>query len=128
MITIKRISENEHGTFGVLIKDNIPLCVTLEDMWKDNKRNISCIPAGMYHVVKHFGRKYKDVWRIENVPNRYGILIHSGNTEEDTTGCVLVGKHYGFLGGKYAILDSMETINALRNELPDEFWLKIVDV
>lgn len=125
MIILKRIAENDDGTFGVLVKDDIPLCVTLEDKWEHNKRNISCIPEGEYMVEKYSGTKFKDVWMVLNVPNRSAILIHSGNLDTDVSGCIAVGTNYGTLGKKSAILRSKEALNKLRNELPDIFKLTI---
>lgn len=79
-------------TVGVLYDDEDYICLwTVEREWKDNKKRVSCIPAGDYKVVKHFGEKYKDVWRLEEVPNRDGILIHCGNVVDDTVGCILIG-------------------------------------
>ncbi len=47
-LTLKRVSVTEHGVFGVILINNIPLVLTLELPWRDNQRNISCIPAGSY--------------------------------------------------------------------------------
>ena len=47
--------------------------------------------------------------RLENVPGFTGVLIHSGNTAEDTEGCILVGKNR--VKGK--VLDSRETFQKL---------------
>jgi hypothetical protein len=51
-----------------------------------------CIPAGTYRVRMQYSMKFgKSMPRIENVPYRSGILIHAGNTPDDTKGCILVG-------------------------------------
>lgn len=125
MYKIIRFVDTKEGVFGALLYNNKPVCVTLEDSWLNNKNNISCIPEGAYQVVKHFGQKYKDVWRLENVKGRSGILIHWGNTDFDTEGCILVGEKFGTLYGKPAILHSMAAIRALRKVLPDQFLLNI---
>lgn len=125
MIELKRISYSDRGTFGVLLKDKIPLCLTLEDPWKDNKKNVSCIPEGKYKCVPHNGTKYKNVWRIKNVIGRSAILIHAGNTENDTEGCILVGQSFGRLGDKVAVLNSQNTLAQLRGVLPDHFEIVI---
>jgi len=128
MIELKRISDNKDGTFGILIKNSVPLCVTLEDKWKNNKRNVSCIPTGEYVVEKYSGTKYKNVWKILNVPNRSNILIHWGNTHKNTEGCILCASRYGNLGKMYAILNSKRVFKMLRRELPDRFKLTIRSV
>ena len=46
MLKLVRVTTGMDGTFGVLIKDGVPLCVTLELPWRDNERSISCIPEG----------------------------------------------------------------------------------
>jgi hypothetical protein len=120
-----RLYSTGFGTFGVLLNNKIPLCVTLEDPWLDNKKTKSCIPAGEYKVVPHSGMRYKRVWRLEDVPGRDAILIHSGNTIEDTQGCILVGREFGLLEGTPAILGSAYILRTLQNTLPESFNLKI---
>ena len=124
-VTLKRAAESIEGTFGIMSVAGIPMCVTCEDPWIDNKTNISCIPEGVYKCVPHNGAKYKDVWRLEYVPGRSAILIHAGNTEDDTHGCILVGLTLGELNGKPAILNSRKALDFLRAILPDEFMLEV---
>lgn len=125
IVTLKRAAESLEGTFGMLSVAGIPLCVTCEDPWIDNKRNVSCIPEGRYTCVPHNGTKYKDVWALEYVPGRSHILIHAGNTEDDTHGCILVGLQIGELNGKPAVLQSRKALNYLREILPEKFTLEV---
>lgn len=124
--TLRRVSSNEEGTFGVLVApDGKPLCLTLEDPWNNNEQNVSCIPAGEYRCVPHNGTKYKNVWLLENVPNRSAILIHQGNNRDHTQGCILVGRQFGIIDGKVSVLSSNQTLAQLRGILPKRFALKI---
>lgn len=125
-VSICRILENDYGTFGVLIYDNKMICLTLEDKWVDNTVNISCIPEGTYQckIVEspHFGHVYE----VMDVPDRTHILIHKGNTHEDTQGCILPGSRYGELIGVPGILESGVAFNAfmsLLNDVPFELTI-----
>lgn len=122
---IHRVLTGPDGTFGVFVFNGKPVCTTCENPWRDNRRNLSCIPDGKYRVTKYSGTKYKDVWRINNVPNRSAILIHWGNTEIDSNGCVLMGNGYGNFNGLPGVINSKNTINMLRNMLPREFDLVV---
>ena len=125
---LRRISSNlQSGTFGVLVVNNEPLCVTLEESWLDNIPQESCIPAGSYECRRYSGTKYKNVWEVKNVPNRSAILIHWGNTEKNTAGCILVGKYYAQFGEQRGVAESKATFEMLRKELPDKFTLYIED-
>lgn len=125
-ITIKRTCNTyKSGCFGVLHIGNEPICVTLEESWLNNISNESCIPEGSYKVVKHNGHKYKDVWRIVGVNERSAILIHWGNTELDTAGCILVGKYFANFGERRGVANSRATLAMLKDMLPDEFMLTI---
>lgn len=127
-IYLHRFKQDAAGTFGLLVLDNKPLCVTCEDPWNDNQNNISCVPEGTYQCVAHNGAKYKNVWRLENVPGREAVLIHNGNTISNTEGCILVGEKLGYLAGRQAILNSVVTLNKLREILPSNFTLTITNL
>jgi hypothetical protein len=119
-VKLCRILDNEYGTFGVLIYENNPICLTLEDKWVDNETNISCIPQDEY-VCKivdspHFGHVYE----VKDVPDRTHILIHKGNTHEDTRGCILPGSKFGELNGVLGVLDSTAAFNKFMDLMDDE--------
>lgn len=64
---------------------------TLEQEWRDNTTGNSCIPEGDYVLRHHSGPQQRHAWQLMDVPGRTWILIHPGNTEVDTEGCILVG-------------------------------------
>jgi len=95
IIILKRISHTEGATFGNLIYNMIPFCVTLELPWRDNQRNISCVPEGIYTANRRFSPKRKrDVYELVGVPGRDLIQIHIGNKPSDIRGCILVGEKF----------------------------------
>lgn len=122
-IVLKRVAQTKKGTFGILLADGVPLCVTLEDPWKDNARNVSCIPEGEYKLKPHNGSKFKNVWILQDVPDRSAILIHAGNTIKDTSGCILVGRSFSANG----IRSSKDALNHIRGVLPSNFSINIVN-
>ena len=93
---LKRIDNQTHLIYGALFWDGAPLCMTLEEPWRNNQRKTrtqkeSCIPEGTYTCRRYHSEKYPDTWQICGVPGRTKILIHTGNTTADTEGCVLLG-------------------------------------
>lgn len=53
----------------------------------------TAIPAGRYEIKDTYSPKYgKNVLELQNVPGFQGIRIHSGNTAEDTEGCIILGE------------------------------------
>lgn len=87
-----RYFQNNHVTLGVLIIDNKHSPIyTLEPPWRDNERDISCIPQGKYRLAPYNSAKYPDVWEVKDVPGRTAILFHIGNYLKDTRGCILPG-------------------------------------
>lgn len=88
-----RDDQNDRRTFGAFVtEEGLRLCDTLELPWRDNQREVSCIPLGDYQLVYAFSPKHhRDLWHIQPVPDRDNTEIHIGNTTADTLGCVLVG-------------------------------------
>lgn len=128
IVRITRYAETRDGTFGVMTIDNKPFCLTLEPNDRYNGRN-SCIPTGMYLARRFYGQKYPDTWEIVDVPNRDSILIHWGNLEDHSLGCILVGQRLGVLENKQAILSSKVTFNAFMEatEGVDELRITITE-
>ena len=92
-ILVHRFEFGDNYTIGKLFVDGIFYCYTLEDKVRDIKiPNETAIPCGTYQVIIDFSNRFqKDMPHILNVPNYEGIRIHSGNTDKDTDGCILVG-------------------------------------
>lgn len=52
----------------------------------------TAIPAGKYEIKDTLSPKYSRMMlTLENVPGFQGIRIHSGNTADDTEGCLILG-------------------------------------
>lgn len=105
------------------------MCGTLELGWKENKRNISCIPLGEYTVTKRISSKYGEHFHILDVEDRSYILIHAGNFYSDIRGCILVGEDFKDLNkdGLLDITNSRQTMKQLLKVLPETFDLTIID-
>lgn len=116
-LRLVRVAEHKDATLGVLCLDGHPMFVTLEDKWRDNERNVSCIPKGSYIVALHKSPKFGKCYQVVNVPNRSDILIHAGNTHVDTQGCILLGMMYGSMGTANAILSSRTAVTAFMHEM-----------
>ncbi len=99
-LRVVRITRTEQLPDGVFGSMELPLpwpkLCTCEDDWVDNRKGISCIPAGTYTLHRSVYLKHGiEVFEVTGVPGRTRILIHPGNTEEDTEGCILVGRRRG---------------------------------
>ncbi len=101
-----RINYTLNGTFGVMLDGEYPMCLTLENPWKDNEPAVSCIPTGEYEVMPVNSPKFGATWEVVDVAGRTHILFHKGNTHLDTHGCILLGERFGHLSGIPAILNS----------------------
>lgn len=106
MLRLVRVTEHDGATFGVMMVGDKPEFVTLEESWRDNERMISCIPQGRYKIKLHRSPKFGLCYKVMGVPERSEILIHVGNTNADTTGCILLGQRYGNIGDRMGILGS----------------------
>ena len=132
-VNIFRLKRSDQGTEGLLVSGDYN-CRTLELPWRNNQRQISCIPPGEYEVDIRLSNKYGRVYWVRRVPDRTYILIHSGNFAGDKSlefkshvmGCILLGKRSGYLGGQIAVLNSRITVRSFMEHMNyQSFKLKI---
>lgn len=129
---LTRIYDSSNGpTFGSLVitndGPNAFACYTLELPWLNDQPDISCIPEGIYPMIRHSSAAHPNVWKVNNVPGRTEILIHNGNVESDSLGCIIVGYKTdpsGQVLGKPAVLESDAALSALMQftELWPDGW------
>lgn len=100
-IELRRRPSSFASTIGELSVDGIFTAFSLEDVvreipgkpvssWKIDDR--TAIPVGRYRVIITFSARFQqDMPLLLDVPGFSGVRIHSGNTSDDTSGCILVG-------------------------------------
>ena len=104
-LQVIRTQLGRDATNGLLFIDGLFECYTLEDQYQAVKvMHETCIPEGTYDIkfrtVGGFHEKYKKRYgadhygmlHLQDVPNFTYILIHAGNTDEHTSGCLIVGE------------------------------------
>jgi len=104
-LTVVRTQFGTDATNGLLFIDGVFECYTLEDQYQAVKvMHETCIPEGTYDIKfrkeggfhAKYDKKYKNahhgMLHLQDVPNFTYILIHSGNTDEHTSGCILTGE------------------------------------
>jgi len=93
-IYIKRLHKTKNSTIGEMTIDGKFECYTLEDIERDVKiKSETAIPKGTYRVVINQSNRFKRLLPLLlNVKNFEGVRIHSGNSNHDTEGCILVGR------------------------------------
>ena len=94
-LTLFRNTYNLKNTIGELYANGVFLGYTLEDALRVVKiKHETAIPTGVYKVVlSHSNRFGRIMPEILNVPNFEGVRVHGGNTDKNTSGCPLLGKH-----------------------------------
>jgi hypothetical protein len=98
-LALHRVEAVGDATIGEMYLDGTFFCYTLEDVVRDLGPNgegkvwgKTAIPAGTYEILLSFSPKFQRLMpRLMDVPFFDGILIHKGNTAENTHGCILVG-------------------------------------
>lgn len=139
-LTLERQPSGVSCTLGSLFVDGAFQCFTLEDLvrevpgvpveqWKI--KGATAIPLGTYRLTLTFSNRFQKVLPIlVGVPGFEGVRIHSGNTDADTEGCILVGRELGseaILKSRFALQDLMDVLFATF-ERAEEMTLEIVSV
>ncbi len=104
LISVTRIKSDVNATLSVVAVNGRFVCFGLEDEYRARKvPGETRILAGNYRVTlrtvggfhgrytKKFGAFHRGMLWVRDVPGFEYILIHIGNSEKDTAGCLLVG-------------------------------------
>lgn len=132
-LLLKRTAKKQNYTIGDLYIDGQWFSNTLEDTDRGLTQNMTeeeiskikvygstAIPTGKYKIdmntvsPKFKNRPWAKQWngklpRLKSVPGYEGVLIHVGNTQKDTLGCILVGENKI----KGQVINSTTTFNKL---------------
>lgn len=129
-LVLKRFEFGTNYTIGKLYLNDEMLCYTLEDtvrevegqpveQWKIPGN--TAIPKGTYAVIiDHSNHFNKNLPHILNVPGYEGVRIHSGNSDKDTEGCVLVGLNWAggdWISGSQLAMSKLMDIMLNKNEM-----------
>lgn len=105
-LELKRIALKPNYTIGKLFINGTYYCDTIEDKVIDLNKNgkfddglskvihQTAIPYGTFKVVVNYSPKFKrELPRLLDVPYFEGILIHNGNDQNSSSGCIIVGEN-----------------------------------
>ena len=110
----------EEGTNGALFNSGKFLCHTIELPWNDNKRNISCIPEGVYEVEPRFSKRFKHHLILKNVKDRSFILFHPANDAlKELQGCIAPVTYLSGIGRGVYSRDAMQKLLSLVYQAKD---------
>lgn len=143
-IEVIEIDTQKTSTVSQMLIDGRFLCFVIEDGYNEVKvPGQTRIPAGTYPILrrrngrffdkysKEFGHKFSI--ELGNVPNYSDVLIHIGNSKEDTRGCLLVNMGcFLYPMGEWKGINSTEAYTMLYKliaaafDMGQEVTLKIV--
>jgi len=126
LVKLITLAMNPVGTYGGLVMNDSPLCVTVERPWLDNQEGISCVPRGMTaHFTKYLSPHNGLTWITQDFKPRTNIEIHAANVPLQVEGCCGVGQYFADFSGVMGVANAQQTMKLLRQALPDEFDLAI---
>ncbi len=101
-ITVNRFTSTDEATLSAISVDGEFFCFGLEDQYQEVKvQDETRIPAGEYQIklrneggmTKKYAKypNHAGMLHVQDVPGFTYIYIHVGNTDDNTSGCLLVG-------------------------------------
>ncbi|MCH3883425.1 DUF5675 family protein [Tenacibaculum aquimarinum] len=93
-------------------------CKTLELEWKNNARNVSCVPSGFYNIEFEKSNRFnRRLWELKGVPGRSEAKIHVANYYTQIQGCIAVGDMHTKINGDgfLDVRNSANTLSRLHN-------------
>jgi len=126
-LKVIREHRNEVCTIGSLFINDVFFCYTLEDKDRGLKQSdsllfiqakkifgLTAIPSGLYKLTVNQSPKFKRMLpRILDIKGFDGVLLHRGNSANDSLGCILIG----YKKGENSIFESTKAETDLVNRL-----------
>jgi hypothetical protein len=130
-ITLKRTQSDDTCTRGIIMLEDGTTIYSLELPWKNNEKDVSCVPSGVYQLIPYTSPKHDSTWYLENAElgvGGYGVErsfceIHSANWARQLEGCIALGLEdqpmFDPIEGAVvpAVEQSMLAINRIKNVL-----------
>ena len=146
-VSVIRFSSGQESTLGLLLINGKFECYTLEDEARDIKvAGETRIPANRYRIKlrteggqhekyqRRFPTMHKGMLHITDVPNFKWILIHIGNDDDATEGCLLVGDEAnnnnirdGFIQGSENAYRRIYPVISHAIQMGEEVWIQYYD-
>lgn len=144
-LTLHRYAQGEESTAGLLFINGRFFCDTCEDQAQRVKvPDETRIPAGRYRILlrnaggmtKRYAKLFdfhRGMLWLQDVPGFEWIYIHIGNTDDHTSGCILVGRGVDRPAGECVVRNSTDTYADLYNLVllamgrGEEVWIEVVD-
>ena len=105
------------------------ICDTMEKPWLGNKKDVSCVGAGVYEMIYRVSPSKGETFYLSNpklgvtldTPNtRTYVQIDKANIQSELLGCIAVGNGFGIHKKEWAVWDSKNTKAALMKLLGKE--------
>jgi hypothetical protein len=140
LVLTRNAVQNEVCTLGVLQAFGFTF-YTVEDPWNDNKPFGSCIPLGVYAMLRHNTPHHPNTWALVNpsldiyhlpsdIPTerkgkgRFACLIHAGNTAKDVEGCIAIG----LVRGENGVGKSVKAMEKFRELMSQQTGIKFFNL
>ena len=141
-ITLRRNYDTNNHTVGIL-QVGSRVFTTLEDSYNSPKiAGKTRIPPGTYEIdlrttspmATKYARRFLDhngmIW-LKNIPQFDYVYIHIGNSEDDTEGCILVGRTMdpkkGFVGDSVSAYKELYPLIMYAHKQGEQITITITD-
>ena len=143
-LKLVRHTTGKDSTGGLLFINDSFAFYTCEDQYQENKvLKETRIPEGIYQIkLRNAGgmnERYKvkfnfhqGMLHLQDVPDFEWVYIHVGNNDDDTEGCILVGRSITTVNGESAVGDSVLAYTQLYNmillamkEKNEDVWIEV---
>lgn len=103
-LVLTRYKHRKTATYGHLHvyanEKHIFFTPVLELPWRENRRNVSRIPAGSYGLKLEYSPRFKQkLWEVKGVPGRSEIKFHAANFVHELNGCIAFARTFQDING-----------------------------